>query len=262
MNSLLLHNFIIFSFFLLLHISIVFPQPPPPPHFHCFSSTTTTTTTTTFLLFSLHHHHRHHISIVFPPPPPPPHFYCFPSTTTTTTTTFLLFSLHHHHHRHHISIVFPQKAKEAKIRPKRPNSRRETIKMWWRWWWWWWWWRENNRNVVAVAAGNRKCIITLRLSDFKSQTSLTLLLRQYELTNKNVSYFLTNQSKTKTFIDLKVTRKPKPTKNSTRPYLNGILAHFTHETCRHAVIKTKGYNVSDVNVFLHKLMKFLCKKVE
>ena len=55
-----------------------------------------------------------------------------------------LFSLHHHHYRHHISIVFPQKAKEAKIRPKRPNSRRETIKLWWRW-------RENNRNVVVVV---------------------------------------------------------------------------------------------------------------
>ena len=95
---------------------------------------------------------------------------------------------------------------------------------------------------------------TLRLSDSKSQTSLTLLLRHYELTDENVSYFLTNQSKTKTFIDLKVTRKPKPTKNSTRPYLNEILAHFTHE------IKTKGYNVIDVNVFLHKLMKFLRKK--
>ena len=77
---------------------------------------------------------------------------------------------------------------------------------------------------TITAAGNRTCIITLRLRDFKSQTSLTLLLRQYELTNKNVSYFLTNQSKTKTFIDLKVTRNPKPTKNSTWPYLNGIPA--------------------------------------
>ena len=67
---------------------------------------------------------------------------------------------------------------------------------------------------------------------------MSLLPRQYELTNKNVSYFLTNQSKTKTFIDLKVTRKPKPTKNSTRPYLNEIPAHFTHE------IKTKGYDVT------------------
>ena len=76
------------------------------------------------------------------------------------------------------------------------------------------------------AARNRSCIITLRLSDFKSQTSLTLLLRHYELTNENVSYFLTNQSKTKTFIDLKVTRKPKPTKNSTGPYLNEIPSHL------------------------------------
>ena len=41
---------------------------------------------------------------------------------------------------------------------------------------------------------------------------LTFLLRHYELTNENVSFFLTNQSKTKTFIDLKVTRNPKPTK--------------------------------------------------
>ena len=92
-----------------------------------------------------------------------------------------------------------------------------------------------------TAAGNRICIITLRLNVFKSQTSLTLLLRHYELTNENVSYFLTNQSKTKTFIDLKVTRKPKPTKNSTRPYLNEIPAPFAHE------IKTKGYDIIGVN---------------
>ena len=86
---------------------------------------------------------------------------------------------------------------------------------------------------TIAAAGNRKSIITLRFSDFKSQTSLTLLLRHYELTNENVSYFLTNQSKRKTSIDIKVTRKPKPTKNNTRPYLNEIPAHFIHE------IKTK-----------------------
>ena len=61
---------------------------------------------------------------------------------------------------------------------------------------------------TITAAGNRKCIITLRLSDFKSQTSLTLILRHYELTNENVSSFLTNQSKRKTSIDIKVTRKP------------------------------------------------------
>ena len=100
---------------------------------------------------------------------------------------------------------------------------------------------------TITAAGNRTCIITLRLRDFKSQTSLTLLLRHYELTNENVSYFLTNQSKRKTSIDIKVTRKPKPTKNNTRPYLNEIPTHFIHE------IKTKGYDVISVNLFLRTL---------
>ena len=94
---------------------------------------------------------------------------------------------------------------------------------------------------TITAAGNRTCI-----NDFKSQTILTLLLRNYELTNENVSYFLTNQSQTKTFIDLEVTRKPKSTKNSTRPYLYEIPAYFTHE------IKTKGYDVIGVNVFPRK----------
>ena len=106
---------------------------------------------------------------------------------------------------------------------------------------------------TITAAGNRTCIITLRLSDFRSQTSLTLLFRNYELTSENV-YFLTNQSKTKTFIDLKITRKPKPTKNSTPPYLNEIPAQFIHE------IKTKGYDVSDVNLFPPTLMRFHPKK--
>ena len=103
---------------------------------------------------------------------------------------------------------------------------------------------------TIAAAGNRTCIITLRLSDFKSQTSLTLLLRHYELTNENLSYFLTNQSKRKS----KVTRKPKPTKNNTRPYLNEIPAHFIHE------IKTIAYDVIGGNVFLPTLMRILPKK--
>ena len=83
---------------------------------------------------------------------------------------------------------------------------------------------------------------------------LLLLHIKIELTNKNVSYFLTNQSKTKRFIDLKVTRKPKLTKNSTRLYLYEIPAHFTHE------IKTKGYDILGVNLFHFKLMKFYFKK--
>ena len=109
---------------------------------------------------------------------------------------------------------------------------------------------------TITAAGNRTCIITLHLSDFKSQTSLPLLLRHYELSNENVSYFLTNQSKTKTFIDLKVTRKPKSTKNSSRPYLNEIPVYFIQE------IETKGYGVIGVNLFHFKLMRFHFKKQE
>ena len=109
---------------------------------------------------------------------------------------------------------------------------------------------------TITEAGNRTCIITLRLSDFKSQTSLTLLLRHYELTSENVSYFLTNQSKTKTFIDLKVTRKPKPTKNSTRPYLYEIPAQFTRK------LKTIGYEVIDVDLFHFKLMRFHFQKTD
>ena len=108
-----------------------------------------------------------HISIVFPPPPPPPpHFYCFPSTTTSSSSSssfssssFLLFPL--------------EKAEEAKIRPKRPNSdvmawfwplwpfRGKTIEMSRRRrrrrrWWWWWWWREKNRNLVVVEGKQKK----------------------------------------------------------------------------------------------------------
>ena len=90
----------------------------------------------------------------------------------------------------------------------------------------------------------------------------------------------------KTFIDLKVTRNPKPTKNSTcqtgytnhdrhkikiedviidkpvkldilneiPPQVNEIPAHFIHE------INTIAYDVSDVNLFLLTLMRFLLKK--
>ena len=111
--------------------------------------------------------------------------------------------------------------------------------------------------------------------------SLTSLLRHYELTSENASYFLTNQSKTKTFIDLKVTRNPKTTKIAHDLILmrflrillmrsrqkvmtssalidscqvNEIPAYFIHE------IKTKGCDVIGVYVFLRKLMRFLRKK--
>ena len=93
---------------------------------------------------------------------------------------------------------------------------------------------------------------------------MSLLLRHHELTNENVSkarekrlgdevqrfIFSNRPIETKTFTDLKATKKPvkpvTPTKNSTRPYLNEILAHFIHE------IKTKGYDDIGDNVFLRK----------
>ena len=97
--------------------------------------------------------------------------------------------------------------------------------------------RENNKNCEIVEEG---------ILYYHYHYYYYIILFYY--------YFLTNQSKTKTFIDLKVTRKPKPTKNSARPYLNEIPAHFIHE------IKTKGYNVIGVDLFLPKLMRFLRKK--
>ena len=56
--------------------------------------------------------------------------------------------------------------------------------------------RKETRTITAAV--NRTSIITLRLSDCKSQASLTLFIRHHELTNENVSHFLINQSKTKT----------------------------------------------------------------
>ena len=109
-----------------------------------------------------------------------------------------------------------------------------------------------------TAEGNRTCIIMLRLSDFKSQASLSLFLRHYELINENVSYFLINQWKTKTFT--------KPVKDG-GSFVSIALEiqkreddqisaciFIIHET------KTKGYDVIGINVFLRKLMRFLRKK--
>ena len=63
--------------------------------------------------------------------------------------------------------------------------------------------RKGTRTITAAV--NRTSIITLRLSDCKSQASLTLFIRHHELTNENVSYF---ENEEIIFIDLKVTRKP------------------------------------------------------
>ena len=100
-------------------------------------------------------------------------------------------------------------------------------------------------------------MITLRLSDLKSQTSLSLLLRHHELTNENVSYFLINQSKAMTFIDHTVTRKLVRPVKSLKIAHDRILMrflHFIHE------IKTKGHDVIGVNAFMRKLKKFPRKK--
>ena len=72
------------------------------------------------------------------------------------------------------------------------------------------------------------CIITLRLSDLKSQARLRLFLRHDELTNENVSYFLINQSKTKTFIGLKVTRNLFRLVKSLKIAHDLILMRFLH----------------------------------
>ena len=115
-------------------------------------------------------------------------------------------------------------------------------------------------NFIIFPLPPPHCYCFPSFSSFKFFSLLLLLVFllllhiKIELTNENVSYFLTNQSKTKGFIDLKVTRKPKLTKNSTRPYLYEIPGHFTHE------IKTKGYDVLGANLFHFKLMKFHFKK--
>ena len=107
----------------------IFPQlflfPPPEcwyfPSILLFSLLNVIIPSFTILSFSL----LLLISIVFLPPPP--HFYCFPSSTSS----FLLFLL--------------EKAKEAKIRPIRPNS---NVMVWseeWR--------RENNRNEEEEEEG-------------------------------------------------------------------------------------------------------------
>ena len=107
-----------------------------------------------------------------------------------------------------------------------------------------------------TAAENRTCIITLPLSDFKSQACLTLSHRQYEITNENVSYFSINQSKTKTFTDLKISTNLYNRLNQLKIALTlmEIPAHFIQE------IKTKGYDFTGVNVFLRKLMRLPRKK--
>ena len=110
-----------------------------------------------------------------------------------------------------------------------------------------------------TAEGNRTCMIMLRLSDLKSQASLSLFLRHHELITENVSHFLINQWKTKTFT--------KPVKDGgsivsivleiQKREDDEIPVYFTiHE------IKTKGYDIIGINVLLSKLMRFFRKKAD
>ena len=98
-----------------------------------------------------------------------------------------------------------------------------------------------------TAYGNRTCIIMLRLSDFKSQASLSLFFRHHELINENVSYFLINQWKTKTF------RKPVKDGGSIVSIVLEIHKREDNEVPVHFIIheiKTNGYDVISINVFL------------
>ena len=99
---------------------------------------------------------------------------------------------------------------------------------------------------------NRTCIvITLRLSDEKSHAILTLFLRNHELTTKSVSYFLINQSKTKAFTDLKMTKNRL---NQLKIAHDLILMRFLRILIDG--MRRKGNDVISVNLFHHSLMRF------
>ena len=101
---------------------------------------------------------------------------------------------------------------------------------------------------------NRTCIITLHLRDFKSQTSLTLLL--LPKITKTCQTVYTNHDRHKIKIEHDIIDKPVKLDilNEIPPQVNEIPAHFIHE------IKTIAYDVSDVNLFPPTLMRFAPKK--
>ena len=91
--------------------------------------------------------------------------------------------------------------------------------------------RINEPELEQWQRQKQTCIITLRLTDELALIPYTPWI------DHNVSYFLINQSKTKTFTDLEVTRKParpvKSLENSTWPYLNEIPPHEDRRLWRH-----------------------------
>ena len=88
-----------------------------------------------------------------------------------------------------------------------------------------------------TAAENRTCIITLPLSECKSQASLSLFLKHHELTSQNVFYFLINESKNKT-----LTENLSDLLNHLEIAHDIILMRFVNE------IRTKGYDDTCINV--------------
>lgn len=78
---------------------------------------------------------------------------------------------------------------------------------------------------------------------------------------KTVLSFQITQSKTNTFTNLNVTRKPvRPVKSLKNKIANDhIYMRFLRIFYD---IKTKGHDVVGVNMFLRKIMRFLRKKME
>ena len=78
---------------------------------------------------------------------------------------------------------------------------------------------------------------------------------------KTVLSFQITQSKTNTFTNLNVTRKPvRPVKSLKNKIANDHI--YTRFLRIFYDIKTKGHDVVGVNMFLRKIMRFLRKKME
>ena len=117
-------------------------------------------------------------------------------------------------------------------------------------------WRRRRENNKIVEEG----IITLRRENIKIVVEgikkLRANIKIVEEGNCQTGY--TNHERHKIKIEHDVIDKPVKLDilNEIPPQVNEIPQHFIHE------IKTKGYDVIGVNLFLPKLMKFPRKKPE
>ena len=105
--------------------------------------------------------------------------------------------------------------------------------------------RQWSREKFAILTLKPRSHVRILIYRTWAISAQKLLCTNSQTLYTAVSHSLINQSKLST---LKLLKKLKPTKNSTWPYLNEILAHFISE------MKTKGYDVLGVNLFPHKLM--------